>query len=386
MTATHAIVDYVGCTCIVEASEPPDLEWLIEFLQPDFSRRENDDGRHKTYRIVMRRDAGLYGELLSRGPHPSGASMPCFALDGRWESLPRWSADGGDPRELIVFDEAVGAFTRHVDAKGLVQIVAQPGRGSARVALLRAVRELTTKCSVGRGAALLHAAALAWKGKGVVIAGPKGAGKTTLLLHLLSAGTGARFLANDRVTIRMAADTLEVGGMPTIVHVRGASLDWLPHLEGRLRGSHDHHRLTLSEVDRRHTAYERVETMNGASDRASWSLSPAQLARLLGIARSPSVPLAAVVFPQQTGRDDGLSLERLSRGEAERCVSEAVFTSGGPPPTASLFGSPSTYGAGSDVTRTLASTLPCFRCSLGTAAYAGPDAWARFAALLMSDD
>ncbi|MBK9613342.1 hypothetical protein [Candidatus Amarobacter glycogenicus] len=54
-----------------------------------------------------------------------------------------------------------------------------------------------------RGFFLLHAAALAWQGQGVLITGPSGAGKTTTMLQCVRAGF--RFVSDDATLLTRAA-------------------------------------------------------------------------------------------------------------------------------------------------------------------------------------
>ena len=71
---------------------------------------------------------------------------------------------------------------------------------TARVALMRVVREYAMLYATQAGWLILHAAAVCVGGDAFVIAGPKRAGKTTLLLHALRNEQGA-YVSNDRVAL-----------------------------------------------------------------------------------------------------------------------------------------------------------------------------------------
>ncbi|MFZ2519382.1 MAG: hypothetical protein WA089_11820 [Anaerolineae bacterium] len=80
-----------------------------------------------------------------------------------------------------------------------------------------------------RGFFLLHAAALAWQGQGVLITGPSGAGKTTTMLQCVRAGF--RFVSDDATLLTRAAqgDILAVATLNTM-HVTPRTVDFFPEL------------------------------------------------------------------------------------------------------------------------------------------------------------
>jgi len=342
---SRVVLNYAGCLTSVEASEPADLGWLREFLEPDFDVDVIALAPH----IVMRRDASAIERLLNAGPYPSGDLLPSFGLDGRFETLPRWN-NGDDSADVVLYDQRCPAFMR-VCANGVVEIIAPPGRPAARVMLMRAVRDRTSACLPDLAALVVHGAALAWKGGSVVIAGAKEAGKTTLLLHLLTTSEAA-LVANDRSTLRVSNGAVIVRGMPTIVSVRGRSLDFLPHLAERFRRSRYHHRLSFAESqDDAGTA--------PAGEPTGWSLTPTQLVSLLEVTRSPEVPLSGILLPRQTGRAGGVALRLIPREEVPASLHRMAFSSGSTP-----FVAPVLEQAVTD-------TVPLFDCALGTDAYDG---------------
>jgi hypothetical protein len=182
-------------------------------------------------------------------------------------------------------------------------------------------------------------------------------GKTTLLLHLL-ADTGACLVANDRVAMRRPAGAGEAGttalmrGMPTIVSVRESSLAHLPDLAARLEECGDHHRFSLAEG----AGAGRAGGAGGAGRAGGgWSLTPAQLARLLGVSRSADVPLGAVLFPRMSLRPGGMTIAALPPDEAHRRLAALRF---GPESPAS-----------DDLVGAVAASVPCLDCGIGTDAY-----------------
>lgn len=77
-------------------------------------------------------------------------------------------------------------------------------------AIYTSVRTLVYSLLAKRGARLMHASAVSYRGKAVLLLGEKGAGKTTLASAMLEAG--AQFLASDRCWIWRGADSWQVVG------------------------------------------------------------------------------------------------------------------------------------------------------------------------------
>lgn len=84
------------------------------------------------------------------------------------------------------------------------------------------------KAMLGRGYLLLHAAGVSRGGRAVALAGPAGAGKSTASLHLVEAGF--RFLSNDRVLARVAAQEVDARGYPKLPRVNPGTLLHHPRL------------------------------------------------------------------------------------------------------------------------------------------------------------
>lgn len=76
---------------------------------------------------------------------------------------------------------------------------------------------------------LLHAAALAWQGQGVLITGPSGAGKTTTMLQCVRAGF--RFVSDDATLLTRNAQG-EIVALATLntMHVTPTTVDFFPEL------------------------------------------------------------------------------------------------------------------------------------------------------------
>jgi hypothetical protein len=100
--------------------------------------------------------------------------------------------------------------------------------------LLRVVREMMYRLWENHGGIALHAAALQWKERGLLLVGPHGAGKTTLLLHLL-AWQRTAYIGNDHIFVSCPSEgqssPLIRGGLPLVVRCGQEMLAAKPYLQ-----------------------------------------------------------------------------------------------------------------------------------------------------------
>ncbi|MEZ4524631.1 MAG: HprK-related kinase B [Desulfobacterales bacterium] len=80
-----------------------------------------------------------------------------------------------------------------------------------------------------RGCLLGHAAGIAWKGKGLALAGFSGAGKSTLALHVMN--QGASFVSNDRLMIEKKKNGLIMHGIAKLPRINPGTILNNPSLE-----------------------------------------------------------------------------------------------------------------------------------------------------------
>jgi hypothetical protein len=246
---------------------------------------------------------------------------------------------------------------------------------------MRAVREIAMGWSLERGGLFLHAAAVAFGRRGLVLAGTKGAGKTTLLLHLLGE-PGAAYLSNDRVLVHRGKEPVEIRGMPTIATIRPRTLDLLPELGSRIRASGFQHRLTLAEI----AADE--STRAGPWDDGRYGLSPAQLCRLVGVAAQPTAECAGLLFPAITKGAVGLEVSRMGSEAAAERLADALFGIRTWRKASDAFRigrerMQPTPQALEEQCRQLTAATPCWECHLGEDAYSSRAATARALASLL---
>jgi hypothetical protein len=330
----------VLCTGLVTEVAAPEatLRWLRDFLAPSEERA--------ACAVRLRVDAAAYAGLAAGEP---AGEVPCFTRDGEFKSLSLRS--GG---ALVMDDVRVALVVRG----GEVEVVAEEEGYPARLALLRAVRELATTAALRNGWLHLHAAAVEVRGSVVAFAGPRRTGKSTLLLHALL--RGARFVGNDRLFLEPGGFAW---GVPTLVRLREDSLALFPSLAEKVRG-YDRRR-SLAEA-----APEPPEHSFGRS------VSPAQLCACTGATASCGGPLRAVYFPVLDPAP-GFGVEPLPVAEAARRLFRSLFLASLPERPAAAFGpAPSRDRAALDaLCASLAGRVPCFALRLGPDAYER-DVWA----------
>jgi hypothetical protein len=275
-------------------------------------------------------------------------------------------ARNGRADATTLFDQQHAVFYEAAADRRTFTLLSRPDKVAWRTGLMRVVRELASNHVEGVGGLILHAAGLAVNGRALALAGPSAAGKTTLLIHALRIGQ-ARYLANDRIRVAFAGDTVTFRGMPTVVTLRPDTRARLPDLAARLAASTYDYRFTLAE---------------GGGPPQPWrdgrlGLTPAQFCDLLGAPRAAECPAAALVFPRITGVRGGVVLVRLTPHEVRARLVGALLAAGaGRRPTALFIppGTPSLPDA--DVLtarcRRLAALLPGYECRLGLDAYADP--------------
>lgn len=281
---------------------------------------------------------------------------PCIRLDSRTVALPGWQ--DGDDRWLL--DPVTESFIRIGPAGA--ELVAAPGDGRARLALLALVREiLTAGIAMRRPVVDLHAAACARDGWALAIAGRKEAGKTSLLCHLLMAG-GVAHMSNDRVFVEPARDGTMASGIPTVTSIRPGTVQTFPQVLARAE---------------EFPAAARFDAEAPVGDAAPLMLTPARFAGRLDVTRLGRAPLHAILLPEITPGIDGWQVERVPPALAPAMLRPCLYGPAADRDRSTLFSSLSgvpVEGGPSmgDRLALLSSQVAVYRCRLGPQAYARP--------------
>jgi len=339
----------------VEADDPDAARWLAEFLTPWFEVGAPGKGE-STVRLTCSTSA--FAALERRQAAATCQPVACFALDSQVGSLPGWAEEDGS---TVIADAGCGCFYR-VRGRS-VEVVSRPGVRRVRVGLMRVVRELVTARVLGQGSVLdFHAAAFAVGERVVLLVGPKGAGKTTFLVSVLASGR-ASLLANDRVFVDTNRDPGHAFGVPTLVSLRDGTLQLFPNL----RRDFPKRPALLHVAELKSHDVGRFEHDNASR---VFALSPAQLARRLGVPTVRSGPIAAIVFPEIASAADAWSLEPVAPTDGAAQLRECLYGAGLGPRSGTVFEEVS-GGRGCPreeqmaLVDRLACRLPLFRCRLG---------------------
>lgn len=352
----------------VEADDPDAARWLAEFLAPWF---EVDAPGKGEFTVRLTCSAPAVAALERRQAAAIYHPVACFALDSQVVSLPGWAEEDG---ATVIADSGLSCFYR-VQGR-TVEIVARPGTRSVRVALMRVVREVTAVRMLGQGSVLdLHAAAFVAGERAVLLVGPKGGGKTTLLVHVLASGR-ASLLANDRVFVDAGHLPAHAVGVPTLVALRDETLKVFPNLRRDLP-----ERPALLHAGELES--HDVGAVEGGDAPRGFALSPAQLARRLGVAIVRCAPLAAIVFPEVSPAADAWSLEPVAPADGATRLRECLYGVHSRPRRRTLFeeiarGQGDREEEQKALVDRLAARLPLFRCRLAPdGCRDGAEAWLR---------
>ncbi len=338
---------------------PAALQWLDEFLTPAFEIRS---GETADFCVAILAEEAAYRDAAATRPAGPLTDAACFALDREVTRRPSWAASGATLFENAKHGVLCRLFGRRVD------VLVHPASDRSRTVAMRVIREIATSRALASPDNIqLHAAALETGGRALLLAGPKGAGKTTLLAYL-AASTGASILANDRVLLSRTGDAFEVRGVPTIVSLRPDTLRLLPYSFGAIPRVERPAHLTLAEADA-----ERA-LVGGVDGTVRLTLSPAQLARQLGVSLSPCARLTAIAFPQAHADTEGFAVDRLGAAETAPWLRQARFglRSGKDGPTVfeHFTGCVRPPGADESLLAALAGAVPCFSVRIGARVFA----------------
>lgn len=360
-----------GFAAVVRHSRPETLDWLEEFFAP-WLVATTAPAAPDAPRVTVDVDVARFAEAI-RDARPLREHVPCFTLDGGDGALPLLRSRAG---RLLALDRTHGfllAVHREGDRPAEIHVLAEREIPAARLALVRVLRELGCARAAREGALLLHAGAVAGPEGITAFVGEKRSGKSTLLVHALQGG-GARFVANDRLAVRVRPDEVSAVGVPTIVSLRAGTLGLSERLRSRLAGPAWHWTSTLAQA---RADQQAGRAAPGHRPGAPARVTAAQLCALLGTAAQRGGPLRRIVFPEIVSDDavPRFRLDRLPVDEAARRLGESGLFAGGHAASfldgAAAIAAPRREAA----LRSVAQRVPCLSCALGPDAYRSPSVW-----------
>jgi hypothetical protein len=362
MTPDRRVFRYEDLSIGVHSYEDSHLDWLEEFLSPQFGV---ENGTAADWELTLALDGDRYDEIIRLGPKQD--EMLCFALDTRDIRLPRWNSSSSAD---VLFDERFDTFYLVEARARRITLLSRVDGGDARLALMRVVRELAMNHTQRNGGVIVHAAAFTVGSRGVIVAGPKGAGKTTLLMYALQS-TPSEYVSNDRLLLSLDDRGPRIRGIPTIVTIRQSTLRFFPTVLERLQERGYTVRLTRREARKRRPS-DRAVGHDGPR-----SLSPGQLCALLEAPSTAGAPVTAVAFPQLSDRAGPLRLTRIPKKRAAKRLFDSLFGVRKLRTTSPLFSDapdqpPFDRDRLEGACAALTSTVPCYECELGPDAYTDP--------------
>jgi hypothetical protein len=352
----------------VEADDPDAARWLGEFLAPWF---EVDAPGGGEFAVLLTSSAPAVAALERRQAAATCHPVACFALDSQVVSLPSWAEDGGG---TVIADSGRNCFYR-IRGRS-VEVIARPGLRRVRVGLMRVVREIAAARMLAQGNVLdFHTAAFAVGKRAVLLVGPKGGGKTTLLISVLASGRVA-LIANDRVLVDVSRSPGQAVGVPTLVSLRDGTLRLFPNLRSGFPKCPA--RLHTGELESQEAA-----ALEDDDAPPVFVLSPAQLARRLGVPTARGAQIAAVVFPEICSAAEARSLDPVTPAEGATRLRKCLYGSRSGSRSLTVFeeivgARLGRLGERDILLDRLAASVPLFRCRLGRDAYrVGADEWLR---------
>ena len=223
----EAILLRQGDLAILVAAPADDARWIEEFFGDSYTATGNE--------------TALAGVRFASEAHAPAGDVPAgdrlaFALDSGPIRLPAYRSSAHE--RLVEPDTGIAYEVSNEGSRVTVRYGdCSQARPTARVRLMRVVREYFHNASLQAGGVVLHAAGVVTDGRAIASAGRKGAGKTTTLLRILR-DAHTSFLSNDRVLVTGDL-TPQAQSIPTVVSLRDGTLGLLPDLATRLSQAGD---------------------------------------------------------------------------------------------------------------------------------------------------
>ena len=149
-----------------------------------------------------------------------------------------------------------------------------------------------------QGISRIHASAVSFDGKGIVITGPSGQGKTTLLLHLLR--EGFHYVADDNLLLPETQDVPDMLSFSTWIGVSSQTALFFPELSSLIHQ-------TLPD------------------DQGKYRVD---LRRIYNLTSVPATVPLLLLFPQVTPAEETTLAPLAKMDAAMQCLSENMFVTG----------------------------------------------------------
>lgn len=355
--------NYNGVSIGVTSDDSSHLNWLEEFLRPQYSKEKAVQERD--HEIILETNTEKFAATLKNDPFADGGPINFFSLDHEFETKKQWQIQ---EEKRTFFDEERRIFYFISPRNSQVHILADGDPIHKRIALLRVVRELTSIHCQRKRNLHIHGSSFCVGDRGVIMTGPRGAGKTSLLLNSLRV-KGTRFVTNDRLFVDLESGPT-IHGMPTIVKIRSKTLEMFPWLAERMEGAPYEWFRTLQEAVN-DSFPQSVLRSNGIPP----SISPRQLCELLNIESRGATRFRSLVFPSIDPDAAGIEISPLSPEDgAGRLFEDGLFRTSIPAKAPEAFAQPEwepfpDEQALKESCLRLGNQVRFYECRLGPAAY-----------------
>ncbi len=311
------------------AYDPSDLQWIDENLSnlscnPQSQTTRLGSPKPRPLALTLRRNLATYQSLRAQRSTFT-LPNPCFSLHDK--EIATYS----NPNLTnTIYDSELDVFylnrSQDTDKVPHIEVIARTQQPSARVAILRIVREFSSHRLLAKGWIPLHASAVTFHDRAILILGQRRAGKSTLMLQLLR-DFNCKYIANDRVFI----DPIEtpkpgVYPIPGVVNVRASSLALFPPQTTNTDAKCNLWSNVCSSWRARQTLAE-AQAIHSSSSHptlSDLSLSTHQYLHLVGSQQVSFAPAALFVFPSQLTNTQS-SWKPMSTVQLQSKLAENLF-------------------------------------------------------------
>lgn len=298
------VFSFEGLTIRVNSYDSSHLKWLEEFIFPAFKIQQESAA---DIQINLTHDPGRFKQLIRQGSTGEKKYIDIF----KEECLERFSIWREDEKRRIVFDEQRNIFYFIGRDNREYEILLVQDSLKCRIPLKNLIRQSALAHLRRKKNLIFQAAAFAVGENGVIVAGPKRCGKTTLLTSALQAG-GTRYIANDRVFLKLNGETPTIHGIPNRVSIGPETLNRFPQLTDRLQLNPFQLEKTIAETRKLRTR----PPENADEEGQATALTPAQYCGLLNAPSIERAKLTTLIFPEFDAKENGFRLRPVGLTKA----------------------------------------------------------------------
>ena len=362
-------ISYPNATVRINCTDSTDLQWLLSY----FNGEQRTLGLLVDYTINLERSDELHQHLWSFfGDGQNKQQFPAFNFDTHTIYLPLC---GLHNHAKVYFDKEFNSFYLVDDNEKSIRVIGLNGRFWVRNAVANIVLEIIAAQHLIAPYIIMHAAALMFNQKAILICGPKNSGKSSLLIHMLQEAEAV--LSNDRTIVELCQNDESIHacatGIPTLIKLRRGVRSLFPDFF-----SHYPDNLRLASMNPGEMAKANPERTY-PSDDGRILMHPQQFSSLFGLHYAHTSNVAAIVFPQvQADENLGIHISRLEMSKGRQSLLNGRFRASTEEYKGSIF-LPDNYHTSISLAAaqesqdklidTMLTHIPLYTCLLGKKAY-----------------